>query len=173
MRPRPVARGACLLGGCLALAAGSSGCYRYAPIPIESVRPGENVQVRLTEAAATRLVSEFGAFTQRLEGPLAPAAGDSLSISVTVGREYNGMPLEGMRQSLFLGRSEVTEVRRRELSRSRTALVGVGTLAAFALLINGVVQMSDDNPNSGESPPPPPPPGVRAARIGVLLLPFR
>jgi hypothetical protein len=164
-----VARVARALGAWLGLAAAGTGCFTYARVPLEGVRAGENVQVRLTEAAGARLIDEFGAFTQRLEGPLAREGADSLSISVMVGREYNGMALEGMRQSLFLGRSEVVEVRRRELSRSRTALAGVGALAVFALLINGVMQTSDDNPNTGEPPPPPPPPGMRAARIGVLF----
>lgn len=172
-RVRPAWRAAArLLGGSLAVAVSGSGCFRYAPIPIESVRPGENVQVRLTDDAATRLVSQFGAYSQRLEGPLAREGADSLSITLMVGREYNGMALEGVRQTLFLGRSEVVEVRRRELSRSRTALASAGALVVFALAVNAVTQMGDDNPDAGEEPPPPPPPGLRAARIGVRL-PFR
>jgi hypothetical protein len=172
-RARPAWRAAArLLGGSLAVALSGSGCFRYAPIPIESVRPGEDVQVRLTDAAAARLAGEFGAYSQRLEGPLATEGRDSLSISLMVGREYNGMALEGVRQTLFLGRSEVVEVRRRELSRSRTAMAGAGALVVFALVVNAVTQMGDDNPTAGEQPPPPPPPGLRTARVGARL-PFR
>jgi hypothetical protein len=160
--PRPVARAGRALGAWLALAASGSGCYTYARVPLESVRPGETVQVRLTDAAGTRLVSDFGAYTRQLEGPLAREGADSLSISVMVGRAYNGVALEGVRQALFLGRSEVTEVRRRQLSRSRTALASAAVLAGFALLITSVVQTADENPNAGDPPPPPPPLGARA-----------
>jgi hypothetical protein len=125
--------------------------------------------VRVTDAAGARLVGELGTYTTLLDGRVTPAAGagrggagggDSVAVAVAIGREYRGVALESVRQTLYLGRSEVVEVRRRELSRGRTAATAVGALAGFALLVGTVVQLGDDNP-SGEGPPPPPPPAFR------------
>jgi hypothetical protein len=145
---------------------GVPGCYKYVPIQPADARQSEEVRVRITESAATRLVKEFGAYTGQLEGQLAEQGRDSLSVSVAIGRAYRGMALENARQTLFLGRSEITEVRRRQLSRGRTALAAAGILAGFAALVNTVVQLGDDNP-SDDNPPQPPPPGVS------IRIPFR
>lgn len=168
--PHPLAsaRTVRALGALLAAAAVGSGCYRYAAVPLESVRPSESVQVRLTDAAATRLVNDFGTYTRVLEGPVAREGGDSVSVSVMIGREYNGVALDGTRQTLFLSRSEVVDVRRRELSRTRTVLASAGVVAAFAVLITTVVQMGEDGSDDGGTTPPPP----LGSRAGVRI-PFR
>ena len=154
--------------GAFLLAAPASGCYRYVPIDPASAGAQEEVQVRLTDAAAVRLARELGTYTSRLEGQVGRGAGDSVSVALTIGRDYRGVSLESTRQVLFLGRSEVVDVRRRELSRTRTALAGVGALVALAAAAGAVSQLSDPNPGT-EEPPPPPPPGIRA----LLRIPFR
>jgi hypothetical protein len=139
-------------------------------VPPAAVRDGENVQVRISEPAATRLVSEFGMFTGELEGQFAQEGLDSVSVSVLISRDYRGMSLDQVRQRLFLGRSEVIEVRRRQLSRVRTAIAAVGVLAGFAGLVAAVVQEGDPNPHDDD--PPPPPPG--GSRFPVLIrIPIR
>jgi hypothetical protein len=143
------------------------GCYHYVPVQPDALRPNEEVRVRITESAATRLVKEFGAYTGELEGQLSMEGSDSLSVSVAIGREYRGMALENARQTLFLGRSEVLDVRRRQLARAKTALTTAGVLTAFGLLVNTIVQLSDDNPVDDN--PPPPPPEFRA----LIRIPFR
>jgi hypothetical protein len=146
------------------LAAG--GCYTYVPIPSASVQPDEEVRVRVTEAAAARLVGEFGAYTAQFEGTLAPApVEDSLSLSVQIGRAYRGMALENARQTLYIAPAEVVEVRRRRLSTARTALAVTGVIAGFVLLTTSVDQVFDPNP--GPDNPPPPPPGLRFLRFRI------
>jgi hypothetical protein len=151
----------------LALAA-AGGCYRYVPIDPAAAGAEEEVRVQLTDAAAARLARELGTYTGRLEGQLGRGAGDSVSVALRIGREYRGVSLESTRQVLFLDRSEVVDVRRRELSRARTTLASVGALAVFAVVVGTVSQLGDPNPGS-EEPPPPPPPGIRA----LLRIPFR
>lgn len=153
----------------LLLAGLISGCYRYQPVQLGTVTPHENVRIHITEAAAARLVPEFGRYAVELDGQFAPEAHDSVSVAVTIGREYRGAAMESERQTLFLGRSEVVAVQRRQLSRPRTVLASTGLLVAFGLLVQTVVQWSDPNP-SGEGPlQPPPPPGIRAV---VSRIPF-
>ena len=132
------------------------GCYRYTPVDPATVRANEEVRVRVTESAAQRLVSDFGIFTAQLEGQFALEGTDSASVSVAIGRMYQGMALENVRQTLFLGRSEIVDVRRRELSRNRTALAAVGALAGFVALVGTVTQLCDENPPDDGPPPPPP-----------------
>jgi hypothetical protein len=156
------------LGLFVAAGLSTGGCYRYVPAQLTTVPPREEVRVRVTESAATRLVKEFGTYTTQLQGQFAPEAHDSVSIAVAITRDYRGMALESTRQTLFLGRSEVVEVRRREFSRGRTALATVGALATLGVLVQTVVQLSDPNPGDEVPPPPPPAPYRGPARITIL-----
>jgi hypothetical protein len=116
------------------------------------------------------LVSEFGTYTGQLEGQFAQEGPDSVSISVLISRDYRGMSLDQVRQRLFLGRSEVMEVRRRQLSRTRTVLATAGIVAGFAALVRAVIQEGDPNPND-DNPPPPPPGGSRYPAL--IRIPIR
>ena len=143
-----------------------TGCYRYVPVSLQALRPSENVRVQVTDSAAVRLVRDFGAYLTELEGQITREVGDSVGVTVPVGRDYRGVALEGGRQTLFLGPSEVLTVRRREFSRRRTAAVSISALVVFGLIAAGVAQWGDPNTTIDE-PPPPPPPG------GAILLRFR
>jgi hypothetical protein len=142
-------------------------CYRYVPTQLATapLSREEDVRVRVTDAAAARLVTELGTYTTELDGRLARERSDSVSLSVAIARAYRGM-LESARQVLVLSRSEVVEVRRRELSRTRTVLATAGALGAFGVLIRTVVQWGDPNPTSqGPSSPPPPSSTRRVVRV--------
>jgi len=154
------------LGAAVALGLVSGACYRYVPVPLTAAPPSEEVHVRITEAAAKRLVNELGAYTTELEGVVARDRSDSISVTVAIAREYQGLALEGGRQVLFLGPNEVVGVRRRQLSRSRTVVVSAGTVAGIALLAVAVKQWGDPN-SSVVEPPPPPPPGGRIVPIPI------
>lgn len=144
-----------------------TGCYRYVPTDLASIRPAENVRVRVTEPAAARLVREFGTYLTELEGQIVREGSDSVSLTVPIGRDYRGVALEGGRQVLWLGDSEVVGLRRREFSRTRTVLVSAGALVVFGLLVATVTQWGDPNSDVVE-PPPPPPPGGAILRIRIF-----
>jgi hypothetical protein len=153
---RRVRRAAAVAGPLLGIAA--AGCYQYVPIRLEAARPNEDVRVRVTEPAAARLLQDFGAFTTELDGQLASAGSDSVSISVAIGREYRGMTLDSTSQVVRLSRADLVDVRRRTFSRSRTVLAGALAIGAFGVLVGTVVQMGDPNTVSPDPPPPPPSP---------------
>lgn len=162
---RRAARGRVVAAACL-LGLTQGGCYNYVAVDLASVRPEEHLRVEVTEPAATRLVKDFGVYLTQLEGQVARAGSDSVSVTVPVGRDYRGVALEGGRQTLFLGLREVIGVRRREFSRNRTVVVSVAALVAFGAIAAGVAQWGDPN-NEVIDPPPPPPPG------GALVFRFR
>ena len=134
--------------------------------------PDQEVRVHITPAAATRLTDELGTYSTELDGTLSSRGADSLAVTVPIARRYNGVTLDSATQVLLVGKSEVIDVHRRELSRVRTVLTGVGALVGFAALAHAVVQITDPNPGSDEPLPPPPPPGPRRVsghHIGVRI----
>lgn len=161
--PAGAARNAvrCLLGLTLC------GCYSYVPVDLSSVNQAEVVRVEVTQQAAARLVKDFGAYLTSLEGTFAREGSDSVSVTVPVGRDYQGVALEGGHQTLFLGLKEVVGVRRRDFSRSRTVAVSVGAVVVFAAIVAGVAQWGDPNSEVVEPPPPPPPAGRLVFRFRI------
>lgn len=162
MKSRRGLRG-CAVGTLLLAEFGSSACYRYVPVPLAATSPKDEVRVRITENAARRLTAELGAYTTELDGRFSPQGADSVSVAVPIVREYRGTMLESMTQVLHLARADVLDVRRRELSRARTALTTAGVLVGFGLMVQAVVQLTNPNPGTDERLPPPPPP----ARIPI------
>jgi hypothetical protein len=136
-------------------------CYSYAPVSIQSLSPKEDVRLRVTEDAAGRLAKDIGSFSTLVDGQLAPEGPDSVSLGVAIDRSYRGTTVGTTTQTLFLARSEIVEVRRREFSRSRTILASVGTVVGFGLLAAGIVQLVDPNGASDDQPSAPPPAPLR------------
>jgi len=161
---RPLLASALFIG-----ALASSGCFKYAPVPLASVPPKEEVRVQVTSEAGARLVKELGTYTTQLEGEVA-SHGDSVSVTVPIGREYRGQVLETANQVLYLGRSEVIDIRRRELSRTRTALATAGVVTGFVLFVKAIIAIADPNPDPQDPPPPPPPGGGN--RVPARLFPL-
>jgi hypothetical protein len=143
--------------GALMIVAANAACYRYAPVTLGTAASTTEVRVRVTEAAAARLSQDLGAFTTEIDGQLTPQGADSISVAVPIERAYRGITVGTTTQTLFLGRSEVVEVRKREFDRVRTTLVTAGIVVGFGVLAAAVVQLADPNPDSQDSPQMPPP----------------
>lgn len=136
-------------------------CYRYVPISPATAAPNGEVRIRITEDAAARLSKELGAYVTELDGQFAPQGADSVSVAIPIERAYRGMTVGTTSQVLYLGRSEVVELRKRQFDRARTMLVSAGAVVGFGLLAAAVVQLTDPNSDSQDRPPPPPPTGAR------------
>jgi len=161
-------RARALVPGVVLLMAGVlSGCYHYVPVDPATVRPDEEVRVRISDSAARRLANDFGTYLHTLSGQFGTHGPDSLALAVRLSRFTNGVSLAETRQTLLFSRPEVLDVSRRELSVGKTALVTAGVIGGFVLLITSITQLGDENPGSDEPPPPPPP----AAR-GIIRIPI-
>lgn len=139
----------------------SAGCYSYVPVSFQAVGSKEDVRLRLTEGAAARLAKDLGTFSTEVDGQLAREGADSVSLGVPIDRSYRGTTIGTTTQTIFLSRSEVLEVRKREFSRSRTVLVSAGVVVGFGALAAGIVQLVDQNGPSDQGTTPPPPPALR------------
>jgi len=134
-----------------------SACFTYVPVTPTAVPPQEEVRVRFTDEAAIRLAREFGTITTMVESQMEPLGQDSLALSIWIGRDFRGTAFENVHQRVAVGRHEVMEVRRRQLSKPRTLIAGTAVIALFAVFIDRVVLQEDPNPPGDENPPPPPP----------------
>ena len=150
--------------GARLFAAANGACYRYAPVSLGGAASSSEVRVRVTEAAAARLSPDLGAFTTEIDGRLAAQGPDSVSVAVPIERAYRGITVGTTTQTLYLGRSEIVEVRKRQFDRVRTTLVSAGVVVGFGLLAAAVVQLADPNPDSQDGPPMPPPSPTRIPR---------
>jgi hypothetical protein len=156
--------------GALLIAATNGACYRYAPVTLGAAASSSEVRVRVTEAAAARLSPDLGAFTTEIDGQLAPQGADSVSVAIPIERAYRGITVGTTTQTLYLGRSEIVEVQRRQFDRVRTTLVSAGVVVGFGLLAAAVVQLADPNPDSQDGPPVPPPSPTRIPRRHGLIV---
>ena len=146
----------------------AAACYRYVPIAPDAAASRDEVRIRLTEDAAARLSKDLGAYVTEIDGQFAPQGADSVAITIPIERQYHGMTVGTTSQVLYLGRSEVVEVEKRQFDRARTALVTAGTVVGFGILAAGIVQLTDPNSDSQDHPPPPPPSPARFP-AGYLL----
>lgn len=138
-------------------ASAGTACYRYVPVAPATVASNDEVRIRITDDAAARISKDLGAYLTEIDGQWAPQGRDSVSIAIPIERTYHGMTVGSTSQVLYLGRTEVVEVRKREFDRARTVLLSAGIVAGFGVLAAGIVQLADPNPDSQEPPPPPPP----------------
>ncbi len=134
-----------------------AGCVYYAPVGLAGVRPEEELRVRLTNPAAVRVAPSFGRIRGELSGAVEARGGDSLQVSVWLGKDYQGTPFENAHQVVILSRDEVTELSRREVSMWRTAVVAVGAAAAFSVLVDRLVFWGNPNPTDEDGTTTPPP----------------
>lgn len=163
---RPEVRPGQLIRAALAIVGlASAGCYSYVPISLQAAESTEDVRLRVTEDAAARLVKDLGTFTTEVDGRLTSQGRDSVSLGVAIDRTYRGTTVGTTTQTVFLARSEILDMRRREFSRPRTVLASAGVVGGFAILAIGIKQLVDPNGPSDDQPGQPPPAPLRRPAV--------
>ena len=152
------------IGALVIAAAANTACYRYAPIALGAAPSSSEVRIRVTDEAAARLSKDLGAFVTEIDGQLAVPSPDSVAFAVPIERAYRGITVGTTTLTLYLGRSEIVEVRKREVDRARTVLVTAGIVVGFGVLAAAVVQLADPNPESQDGLPMPPASPTRTPR---------
>lgn len=114
----------------------AGGCYRYAPMDVESPSLGTSVRVQLTDAGALTMAPLIGARVEFLDGRITSAADTALTLSVTgtTDRFGNEVPWRG--EHVMIPRSALAGFQRRTLDRKRSYLFGgvaVGLVAAVGV----------------------------------------
>jgi hypothetical protein len=146
----------------LAALVATSGCYRYAEIPVSELREGMPVRLEVTGVGVDRirstpsmsLLEGFG-----VSGQVASVGGDTLLLSVPRTVMEANVRQRTTFQDLMLFRSEVRDARLRRLDRKRTtwAMVALGAVVAASVSL----ALQRGGRSTGNNPPPPPPPESR------------
>jgi hypothetical protein len=115
----------------VALAVASlTGCHRYEPVTAATVAHGSLVAVSLTDQGTANLGRLLGMGVGTVEGSLVTASDSAYTLSVQLVRQRDGMEAFWKGEQVTIPRVDVAEIRRRRLSRSKSALATVALIAA-------------------------------------------
>jgi hypothetical protein len=117
----------------------SVGCYRYAPVPVESLTPDMSVRLELSAVAVDRLRRGPDSLARLVDGftvsgTVSQLRGDSVLLAVPMSFMEANVRLRTQMHDLPILRSDVQGVTSRRLDRARTTWAGVaiGVVAAGA-----------------------------------------
>jgi hypothetical protein len=145
-----------------------SGCYTYVPIELSSVPAGSDVRVFLTRAAVATLPEDVAPTDLNalyVTGRLEAREADSLMVGVPVGARDATLISPNIRQLVKVRTAEVVDVRRRQFSVPRTALLTAGTVGLGAFVISLIFGAND----GGSTPDP----NEDVSRVPVGIFPLR
>jgi hypothetical protein len=143
-----------------ALCAMASGCYSYIAVPPSGGTVGEQVRVRVSGGQAERLEPVLGMTDREIEGQLLEQSDSSIVLSVPLPLPATGgAALERAHQRIIIPRSDLQEVERRKLDKTRTSLLvgaGVVALATVIAASTGAIELgsggSRGSPNESRVP---------------------
>lgn len=142
------------LSVCAAASFAAQACYNY--VPLESTPPiGDRVALEITDRGRVALADRFGPGIESIEGRLLENQPNEYVISVSRVTQISGSSAIWSGEQTHVSRELVGSVRRRELSKARTALL-VGGIAAgvVALAAHGLAGSGSEKPETSPLPPP-------------------
>jgi hypothetical protein len=147
-----------VLPGLIGLLFAANGCVQYVPLGAEPPAPGDEVRIYLSPEGQARFQAPSGGPLRSFEGRTVAVLpqGDSLQVMVPWGPVVDGTGQVGRRYVVTLHPSEVLATDRKTISRSRSALVGVGIAGVVGALFRSVAREKGNQGGAGEEPVPPP-----------------
>lgn len=155
---RNVSRAARRLAPVALLAAVVTGCYRYvAHSPADPMPAGARVRVQLNAAGASAIDATIGPSVVTLDGETMEWRQDSIVLSVRSAQTRSGERFAWTGLRAAIPPTTIERIERREFSRRRSVVLGVGTAIAGALVIKAAIDAAGGGtPGSGGPPPPMP-----------------
>lgn len=136
-----------------------SGCFAYVATELDTVPPGEDVRVHLTQEGLGDL-AEFSPGV-RMDGTLLRADGDQLVLRVPIADQTVGIMTRTLGQDVTIPSDLIARLERRQFDRTRTWLTaGVGVAGVVSLLMS----FGEGIPNPDLPPVEEDPAGFTAAR---------
>ena len=111
-----------------------SACYKYVPVEVSGPPPGARAHVVLSDEGTVEMARWVGPGTRAIEGDVVRADANGLTVSVRRIEKRNGIEEFWKGEQVTIPRGAVSTYTERRLSRSRTAILGAGVVAA-ALVI--------------------------------------
>jgi hypothetical protein len=122
------------------LLASATACYRYTPIPAQTVPMGENVRVFVTRSALLDLEDVVDVSGTNVRGRVVRQDNNQLFLRVPVGARQVGFHSEAIEQEIPIPVSEITQVERREFNRMGTGAFIAGGLGATAVVLFLIIE---------------------------------
>jgi hypothetical protein len=108
-----------------------AGCYVYQPVVTDSRPVGKPVRLTLTDLGTANLASELGPSVEAVGGKLLNDSSDAYVLALSESRKRNGMEIDWRGEQVSIAKSLVGNIQQRQFSRTRTAVVVVGVIAAM------------------------------------------
>jgi hypothetical protein len=136
-----------------------TGCYHYVAADRASLAPGTPVAIDLTNRGMVNVSPRIGDNVMTVEGNVTEAAGSGITLTLlAVQRRGENLASTWEGESIHLAPEDIDDVRRRELSRSRTTIASVALGAAAVGLVIALAKATGLLQSSGMVKGPPPPP---------------
>lgn len=118
-----------------------AGCYQYVPATAHTLPPATPVFVELSPRGTVNVASKIGDNVMGVEGSVTEANASSLTLALNaVRRRGENVVSNWSGESLTLGLEDISQVKRRELSRRRTAVASVALGAASVGLVVAIAR---------------------------------
>jgi hypothetical protein len=135
-----------------------AGCYKYVSTDHSGLTPATPVSVELSMRGTMNVASKIGENVVAVEGSVTEASPSSLTLALQAVRrkgESNMATWNG--ESITLASDEIGEVKRRELSRGRTAFASAALAAASVGIVVGIAKATGQasGPVGGKPTPNP------------------
>ncbi|MGQ0714794.1 MAG: hypothetical protein ACT4PJ_13845 [Gemmatimonadaceae bacterium] len=136
----------------------STSCYRYIAVsPADGIPPGALVRVQLNDTGTSAVHQTVGPAVVAVDGETLAWRSDSVVLSVRNARTRSGERFAWTGLRVAFPPSSIERIERRELSRSRSVILGAGAAAAAALVIKVAIDAAAGGTPGGGGPPPPQP----------------
>jgi hypothetical protein len=129
-------------------------CFAYRPVTPAETKPNEEIRVVLTDAAVSRLNSQF-AVRSPVEGAFTRLGTDTIGVAVWVGRAFAGTDFATARQTIPLVPADIVQMQRKVFSVRRTVLFSLGVAALGLIVIDkvGIIDLPWEEPQEIPTPP--------------------
>lgn len=135
-----------------------AGCYQYVSTDHAGLSPATAVSVQLSTRGTLNVASKIGENVVAVEGSVTEASPSSITLALqTVRRKGENTSSTWNGESITLTPDEIADVKRRELSRSRTTLASAALAAASVGIVVGIAKATGEASGSVGGKPSPNP----------------
>jgi hypothetical protein len=135
-----------------------AGCYQYVPADHTDLPPATAISVELSARGTTNVASRIGENVVAVEGNVTESTSSSLTLALlAVRRRGENTPSTWNRESITLATDEIGRVKRRQLSRGRTAVASAALATASVGLVVAIAKATGSAEGSVVGKPSPNP----------------
>ena len=118
-----------------------AGCYQYVETNRVGLEPSTPVAVDLSTRGSLNVADKIGANVESVEGYVTEATPAGLTLALNaVRRKGENAPSTWSGESIRLGADDIDQVKRRQLSRQRTAVASAALVAASVGIVIGIAK---------------------------------